>query len=157
MHSKILLSLIALAVSAQTALAAQPPNLSGTWLVQSERSEFGSIPAPAIHKDVIEHRDSSVRITRTILGQGGETTTTLVFVVDGRVHSNRAGSNELTSVLTWDGPVLVIRSTVMTAQGAVTITDRVTVSPDRNTMTLTRLFSLGGQDAMQKLVFARQE
>ncbi len=157
MHSTTLVSLIALAVSTQSVLAAQPPNLSGTWLVQPERSEFGAIPAPAIHKDVIEHRDSSVRITRTILGPGGETTTTLVFAVDGKPHSNRAGPNELTSVLEWEGPVLVIRSRVTTTQGEVTITDRVTLSRDRNTLTLTRLFSLGGQDAIQKFVFVRQE
>lgn len=149
--------LMVLCVAAPTTSYAQTtPNLSGTWALQVDKSDFGPMAVPTKRIDVIEHQEPKLTIKRTIVFPTGETTSTLVYAVDGKPYKNVAGGAEITSTLKWDGPVLVMTSTVASPQGEVGITDRYTLSGDGKTLTLVRTLSAQGQEATQTMVLVKQ-
>jgi hypothetical protein len=142
---------------ALTPLGAQKvPDLSGTWVMALDKSDFGPLPAPQSRTDVIEHKGSSITVKRTVVGPNGETTATIVYGIDGKPYTNHIGEIDATSVLRWDGPVLVVESTLNTPQGEVKAVDRFTLSADRKTLTQARTLTLGGQQATQTIVMVKQ-
>ncbi|HEV8599599.1 MAG TPA: hypothetical protein VGQ69_09590 [Gemmatimonadales bacterium] len=152
------LALAVLAGLASTAAYAQTvPNLSGTWVLQLDKSDFGMGPAPQSRTDVYDHQEPKLNIKRTVVSETtGETTSNLVYVVDGKPYKNMVGTNELTSTLNWEGQTLVMVSTVTTPQGEATITDRISLSADGKTMNQARTLSIGGQQISQTMVLAKQ-
>jgi hypothetical protein len=156
MRAAAALLAIAFAVPAVSA-AQQVPNLSGTWVLQADKSDFGMIPAPQSRTDVIEHLEPKLTIKRTVVTAGaGESVLNLVYAVDGKPHKNMAGPSELTSTLSWEGRTLVTVSTLETGQGQATITDRLTLSEDGKTLTQARTLSMQGQEAKQTMVMVKQ-
>lgn len=131
------------------------PNLSGTWVLQVDKSDFGGMPGPASRTDVIDHQEPRLTIKRTAAANGQETTTTLVYEINGHPFKNMVGASEVTSTLHWEGTTLVSVSTVQSPQGEVTITDRYALSEDGKTLTQSRTFAVGGQSVAQTLVLAR--
>ena len=141
---------------ALTPLGAQKvPDLSGTWVMALDKSDFGPLPAPQSRTDVIEHKGSSITVKRTVVGPNGETTATIVYGIDGKPYTNHIGEIDATSVLRWDGPVLVVESTLNTPQGEVKAVDRFTLSADGKTLTQARSLSLGDQQATQTIVMVK--
>lgn len=148
---------LCLLVFAPGAIAGQaPPNLTGTWVLQENQSDLGTIGAPVIRRDVIDHREPQLTVQRTVRGPGGETTGTFIYAADGKAYKNRAGPNEITSTLKWEGATLVVLSTLPTPEGTVTLTDRITLAPDGKTLTLQRVLGRDGLEAHQTMVFAKQ-
>ena len=156
MRAAAALLAIALALPAVSA-ARQVPNLTGTWVLQADKSDFGMMAAPQSRTDVIDHQEPKLTIKRTMVtAAAGESQVNLVYAVDGKPHKNMAGPSELTSTLSWEGRTLVTVSTVDTQQGQVTITDRLTVSEDGKTLTQQRTLSAQGQEAKQTMVLVKQ-
>lgn len=131
------------------------PNLSGTWTLQVAQSDFGQIPGPESRIDVIDHQEPRLTIKRTTIAQGTTTVADMSYAVDGQPHRNMAGATALSSVLSWEGEVLVMVSTADSPQGTLTITDRYTLSPDGRTLTQARTLSIQGQDLVQRLVLTK--
>lgn len=147
---------LATLLAVTTAVGQNVPNLSGTWIMQADKSDFGPIGGPSSRTDVIEHQEPRLTIKRTVVSAAGETASTLVYAVDGKPYKNTAGPSELTSTLKWDGQVLVMVTLTTLPQGEVTITDRYTLSADGKTLTQARTLSLGGQEAAQTIVLIKQ-
>ena len=148
---------VALAALPTAALAAQDtPDLSGRWVMQIDKSKFGSVPGPKARTDVIQHNGPSLTIARTQTTETGEMTSTMVYAVDGKPHKNKVGDNDVTSVLSWDGASLVIESTVATPEGEIKVTDRYSLLKDRKTLIQERVLSVPGQVSAQTIVLAKQ-
>ncbi|HTL05382.1 MAG TPA: hypothetical protein VL241_06510 [Gemmatimonadales bacterium] len=143
-------------LAAATATGQSVPNLSGTWVLQVDKSNFGEMPGPQSRTDVIEHAEPKLTIKRTVVSAAGETTSTLVYAVDGKPYKNMVGPSELTSTLKWDGQALVMVSTLTTPQGDVTITDKYTLSADGKTLNQARTLSAQGQEIAQTMVLTKQ-
>jgi len=150
-----LLALLAVAVPTKTT-AQSVPNLSGTWVLQVDKSDFGTMQALTSRTDLFDHQEPKLTITRKILSAGSETTSTLVYAVDGKPYKNMAGGSELTSTLKWDGQTLVMVTTVSNPQGEATVTDRYTLAADGMTLTQARTVVVQGQELKQTLVLAKQ-
>lgn len=148
--------LTALALTAAPLAAQTHPDLSGTWVLSIEKSQFSGLPAPQSRTDVIDHKDPALTIARTQVTPAGEVTTNLVFAADGQPHTNALGQGEMTSVLTWEGEELVMNSTLPTAQGDVTIVDRYRLSADGKTLTQHRKLLVPGQEFEQTLVLDKK-
>lgn len=150
-------ALAMVAVAAPEVAAAQgAANLSGTWALQGDKSNFGMMPAPQSITLVIDHQEPNLTVKRTVGSAAGEQTSTLVYVVDEKPHKNMAGPSEVTSTLKWEDQALVIVSTVEGPQGPVTITDRYTLTADGKTLNQARTLSAQGQEIAQSMVFAKQ-
>lgn len=143
-------------VATSTAGAQARPNLSGTWTLAADRSDFGPMPGPASRTDVIEHDGANLKVTRTQSAQGNEMTATMVYMIDGKPHLNTPGGQEVSSVLSWDGAVLVITSTIQTPQGEATLVDRYSLSADGKQLTQARTIGIAGQSFAQTMVLIRQ-
>jgi len=150
------ISLMLGAAVATPAGAQTTPNLSGTWVLQTDKSDFGPIPPPQSRTDVIVHQEPSLTIKRTVVTAAGESVLSLVYAVDGKPYKNLANGTELTSTLRWDGPTLEMVSILPNPQGDITITDRYTLSADGKTLTQDRTLVGQGDQATQKLLLTRQ-
>ena len=157
MRSRISLALLTLLAGAALPAAAQGvPNLSGTWVLQLDKSDFGGMGGQiASRTDVFDHQEPKLTIKRTVNSAAGENVSNLVYAVDGKPHKNMAGQSELSSVLSWDAKVLVMVSTVTTPNGEVTITDRYTLSDDGKTLTQARKITAQGQELNQTMVLVK--
>lgn len=132
--------------------AQKHPDFSGTYVLVPAKSDFGPMPAPSSRTDVIDHKDPSLVIKRTI----GDALVTLTLAADGKQYKNTTPQGELTSTLAWLGDQLVVTSTLDTQNGPASIVDTLTLSPDGKTLTQKRLIQIGGQDINQTMVLERK-
>ena len=150
---------LALVGSAATASAqnGSVPNLSGTWILQVDKSDFAGMQTPTSRTDVVDHQEPKLTIKRTVVANGQENTTNLVYVIDSKPYKNMVGPTEITSTLHWEGSTLVSVSLAPSTNGGeITITDRYEVSQDGKTLTQKRTFSIPGQELTQTLVLVKQ-
>jgi hypothetical protein len=149
--------LFGLSLLVAPALPAQaPPNLSGTWELQVDKSDFGALPGPSQRTDVIDHQEPRITVKRSGASAQGNFTADLLFVVDGKPHKNVVNGNELSTTLRWEGPVLVLVTVTQTDNGEATLTDRWSLSADGKTLTQARTIEVQGQTFDQTAVFAKQ-
>jgi len=148
----------AITLAALSPVAAQShPNLSGTWVMVPEKSNFGPMPPIPSRTDVIEHKEPSLTVKRTqMMPDNNEVVSTLVYGIDGKPYKNTTGPNEVTSTLKWDGAVLVIESDVNSPNGLVRVVDRYTLSADQKTLTQERALSAGGQEVNMTFVLVKK-
>jgi hypothetical protein len=152
-----LVMLTAMALAMPAGLVAQDkPNFSGTWVLQTDKSDYGMMPPPMSRTDIIDHQEPKITIKRTAATAEGENKLDLVYAVDGKPWKNQAGPQEVSSTLHWEGQELVVVSEVDTPQGLATLTDRWSLSADGKTLTQTRTISIQGQELKQTMVLAKQ-
>lgn len=133
------------------------PNLTGTWVMRADQSNFGVVQAPKNRTDVIDHQEPKLSIKRTVVTpEDQQNVTEMVCAIYGKPCTNSAGPMVLTSVLRWDGSTLVMATTAPTPQGEVTFTDRFTLSADGNTLTQARTLTVGAEQTTQTIVLAKQ-
>jgi hypothetical protein len=156
MLSRFAVAALLVALPFTASRAQSVPDLSGTWVMDASKSDFGPIPGPTSRTDVITHKEPSLTVKRTQAGQMGDVTSTLVYGTDGKPYKNKIGDNEVTSTLKWDGQALVIESTVSTPNGDATIVDRYTLSADQKILTQSRKLSVNGQELSQTIVLVKQ-
>lgn len=149
-------ALLAAVLAGPSVAAAQVPDLSGTWVLQAAKSDFGPMPAPTSRTDVFEHKEPSLKVKRTIENAQGATSADLVYAIDGKPWKNSTPNGEISSTLKWDGAVLVVESTVNTPQGEAVLVDRFSLSSDGKTLTQERRISIGGQELAQTMVFEKR-
>lgn len=133
------------------------PNLTGTWVMVADKSDFGPMPAPKARTDVVDHREPNFTIKRTVTGPDGTPAAVdLKYSVDGKSYTNTTPQGEIKSTLKWDGMVLVVASVVSTPNGDADVTDRFSLSDDGKTMTQLRTIAAQGQEFKQTIVMIKQ-
>ena len=151
--------ILALTLAARTPASAQSvPNLTGTWVMAADKSDFGPMPAPTSRTDVIDHREPAITIKRTILNSGAAAAASfeLKYAVDGKPYVNTTPQGDVTSTLKWASRVLVITSQVPTPGGPADVTDRLSLSEDGKTLTFDRTMAVQGQEFKQNVVLIKQ-
>lgn len=145
-----------MAVVVGSAEAQKRSDFSGTFVLAVDRSDFGAMPGPASRTDIIDHKNPSIVIKRTVAGPAGDATVTLTMAVDGKPHKNSTPQGELSSVLAWEGDVLVMTTNLESPNGPVTIVDRMSLSADGKTLTQKRAIAVGGQSMAQTMVLDKK-
>jgi hypothetical protein len=145
----------ALALLASPVLAADHPNMSGTWTIDASKSDFGATPVPSdlVLKITVEGQE--FRVVQTG-GGGGDFD--LHFNTAGREATNDLpNGTKMTSTHHWEGDTLVGEIKFVTGDGsAITFKDRIGYSPDGKVMTLQRAISGPTGDSQMKLVLNRK-
>jgi hypothetical protein len=144
-----------LTVAFAAAQAQDKPNLTGTWMMNPARSDFGHGPAPTFRLDRITHNEPTLKDTITQRNERGEVTYDMTYSTDGKECTNYPNGNEFKARAHWEGTELVIESQG-TLKRAVTLKDRYALSSDGKTLIIWRHASalLGSTD--QKIVFEKQ-
>jgi hypothetical protein len=153
MNRKTFLSALALgALLAANLPAADKPNFSGTWKLNSGKSDFGMAPAPDKMDRVIVHSDPTLKVTTTQSGAQGEATTDETLTTDGKDSINKVRGVDMKSVASWDGPKLVVKSKRDFNGMELSITQNWTLSADGKVLTLANNISTPQGDFEMKIV-----
>src|SRR5579863_7588203 len=102
---------ILVAALASIALAADKPNFSGDWKLNSAKSNMGPVPPPTSYVRKVTHAEPSITIEDTQTGTAlGDQHDTRTYTTDGKEIAYQANGADVKSVLTWDGDALQINS-----------------------------------------------
>ena len=86
--------------------AADKPDFSGSWKLNSSRSDFGPMPPPDKWDMVVEHKDPSLKVKTTMANaQMGERNDEAEYATDG---TERQWTT--TAVVTWEGALIVFKT-----------------------------------------------
>lgn len=145
---------------------AEPFNLSGTWILDRSKSDFGALSdSPLVQAEVtltIEHAAPELKIKRKETRDGREQLTELAYYTDGRGEMNPStlGRVGVKTSTKWDGGKIVSTSklTRRDASGKTSTletTDRWQLSKDGRTLTQVTAISYGGGKQTVKQVYRK--
>jgi hypothetical protein len=126
-------------------------NLSGSWMLNLAKSQYGQFPAPEVMMRQIQHQDPALSMSTYQKGAQGEVTTELKYTTDGKPAVN--GENQ--GAAHWDNDKLVIE-TSRDYQGAkLTQREEWTLSADGKTLTIATHVKLPNGEFDVKQVFEK--
>lgn len=133
------------------------PNFSGTWKLNTSKSDFGPLPGPDTRTDVIEHTDPLLKDTVSATGPQGPQNFVLNLTTDGKEATNSFGPNPAKSTLNWDGNHLLVNTNLKFNDQDVAIKSVWNLSADGKTLTQDIHFISPMGEADQKLIYEKQE
>lgn len=146
-----------LALFAFSLAAFSAPDFSGFWKANVGKSNFGAMPSPEKYTRVIDHKEPTVKIEESQASERGEWTATINLKTDGTETSSEIRGNALKSVSRWDGDVLNIKSKVDFNGNVIELNDRLSLSADKQTLTLDRKIDTPNGVLEQSIVFERKD
>jgi hypothetical protein len=136
---------------------AATPDLSGTWKLNSTKSEFGQFPAPGSMTQKITSADGKITVDMKMTGEQGEFAMNSTYTTDGKESTNTGfGGGETKSTAKWDADALVIDTKGSFGDNAFTMKDKWSLSADGKVLTVARHFSSGMGEMDQRMVFDKQ-
>ena len=145
-----------LAVAFGLLQAQAKPNFSGTWKLNTGKSDFGAMPAPDTRADKITHEDPDLKDSFTQSGQMGEVTAEMKYSTDGKETTNSVRGNQIKSTAKWEGDELAIAGKTSFNGADVTLNDRWSLSADGKTLTIQRHVNSPMGETDQKIVLEKQ-
>jgi hypothetical protein len=142
----------ALVVAALLAMPlAAAPNLSGSWMLNLAKSQYGQFPAPEVMVRQIQHKDPSLSMSTYQKGAQGEVTTELKYTTDGKpaVNGENKGSAH------WDNDKLVIETSREYQGTKLSQREEWTLSADGKTLTIATHVKLPNGEFDVKQVFEK--
>jgi hypothetical protein len=137
--------------------AAGQPNLSGTWVLDVPKSDFGQMPAPDSRTDTIDDKEPSIKVAVDQNGQMGEMNFTMDLVTDGTTVSKwTVFGNEARSTAHWDGSTLLVKTDTKFQDNPVSFQSKYTLSPDGKTLNVQSHISGPMGEGDTKLVFNKR-
>jgi hypothetical protein len=149
-------ALILLVSMAITLTAIGAPNLTGTWKLNLDRSDFGPLPPPYSIEERIEHKEPSLVVDWKYSGAEGALSGTSTYKTDGSKSTNLFGDIEIVSTAAWEGDSLKIESVGMMGGMEIEFQDTWKLSGDGQTITIDRFMTSAMGDANQTLVFEKE-
>jgi hypothetical protein len=135
------------------------PDLSGTWRLNPDKSDYGDLQGPETRIDVIEQHDGQIRESVTAEGRHRKQRYTLLFTTDGTPATLPEGTRMGTVLLrkvsaVWQDTTLIVTQK-LEFQGAPLVTiSRYTLSADATTLTMALGFA-GDPETAATFVFDR--
>jgi hypothetical protein len=154
----VLTPVVALGQAQRTPGDLPKTDFSGRWRMVKELSEFHGFTMPDIVVRVIDDHDPAMNV-HTIQTTGEKTTTSdITYFTDGSVNKNVVNGRDAESKCYWDGPVLVVRTTMKNAKGDnQLISDRWELSEDKQTLTISSHVETDKGGVDMKMVCAREK
>src|SRR5258706_532224 len=97
--TKVVLLFAVLALVSLALVADDKPDLSGTWKLDSAKSDFGAFPGPDSQANVIDHKDPKIKIKTTSKGgPRGDADYESTYTTDGKESTNQQGPREIKTI-----------------------------------------------------------
>ena len=147
-----------------TSLAQAKANMSGTWVLDRSRSNFGRFSKEAANAKItmkILHKEPTLKMTRSGTLNGESRSQNLTFYTDGRGETNPGliDNSQARSKTTWEGTKLVTHSWSSLSVGGESVQletlERRELSSDGKTLTVSVTASSPRGIDNLKLVFTR--
>jgi hypothetical protein len=149
------LLLIVIACVAGTAAAANSPNFTGEWKLDTDKSDYATIPTPDKLIRKITHEGTALSyVDQQTGGYGGDQTSTRTVTIDGQMHTIQAKGAEAENTASWEGTALVSDTKVKAA--GMTFNDKWVLSDDGKVLTSTVEITSPRGDIELIMVFNRQ-
>ncbi len=134
------------------------PNFSGRWRMMKEQSSFGTFRMPDIVVRTVDDHPPALNV-HTVQTAGEKTTTAdITYFTDGSITRNVINGRDAESKTYWDGPVLVVRTSMKNSKGeSELIVDRWELSEDKQTLTMTSHVDTDKGEADMRMVCAREK
>lgn len=138
--------------------AAAKPSLSGKWVLNLAKSDYGIMQAQAPQKleRTVVHEGQNLKFTTHQVGARGEITTEMSYTTDGKPCVNTTPRGEVTGTAKWDGNDLVITSKREINGAQITQVERWTLSDGGKTLTIVNKISMPAGDSEIRLVLEKQ-
>ena len=130
---------------------AAAPNLSGNWILNLAKSQYGQFPAPEIMMRQIQHKDPALSMSTYQKGAQGEVTTDLKYSTDGKPVVN--GANQ--GAAHWEGDKLVIETSRDYQGTKLSQREEWTLSVDGKTLNIATHVKLPNGEFDVKQVFEK--
>ena len=130
---------------------AAAPNLSGNWILNLAKSQYGQFPAPEVMVRQIQHQDPALSMSTYQKGAQGEVTTELKYSTDGKPSVN--GENKGSAH--WENDKLVIDAGRDYQGTQLTQREEWTLSADGKTLTIATRVKLPNGEFDVKQVFEK--
>jgi hypothetical protein len=133
-------------------------DFSGRWRMVKDKSDFGHAQMPDIVVRVIEQHGVAMNV-HTVQTTGTKTSIAdVTYLTDGSESKNVINGHDALSKTFWDGPALMIRTTLNLSNGdEELVEDRWELSDDRQTLTITSHVSTPKGGTHLKLVCVREQ
>jgi hypothetical protein len=139
-----------------TVAALAAPNFSGTWKLNTAKSEFGQLPPPEKFLRTITHHDPSMKYKTEQAGPQGEFTTEVTCTTDGKECTNQYPQGAAKSTMKWEGDTLVVDSKRTIQDNELTFKEKWSLSGDGKTITINFHVSGGFGEFDLKYVLEKQ-
>ena len=156
----MVISLLCLAFAGSRAAAqGTHPDFSGIWVLDASKTvSDGQLGVPTSATYTIRaHGDSIISDRVAEVPEAGTMKSHLVWGTDGKTWKNTVSVNgtdtEVSSVLTWQGDMLVIKTTLTVQEMAVDQLDQWTMTSDGKTLSMHRSISAMGQEVGSSTMF----
>jgi hypothetical protein len=123
-----------------------------------DQSDFHGFQVPDIVVRLVDNHDPAMNV-HTVQTVGQKTTTNdVTYFTDGSVTKNVLNGRDAESKAYWDGPALVIRTSMKNSKGEdELISDRWELSDDKQILTITSHVETEKGSVDMKMVCARQK
>lgn len=156
MHRRLWTLALAAALTCPAAFSADKPNLTGTWLLNVKKSEFGPSPGPDKFERKIVHNDPELKMTTTQNFMSQERVDNVVYILDGAEHNVKMGPAEAKITATWKGKDLEVKSVRNLQGNEVVAVETWTLAEDGKTLSTVSNIKIGDKELNLKFFFEKQ-
>ena len=136
--------------------SADPPDFSGTWVMNVHGSELAGERPPMSKVQRVELKGTELVVTIDEIDDRGTVHGVARYATDGQDCVNDVLGNSMTSSIGWEGDVLIMRTWGKFGNADIMLIDRWSLSPDGKTLTIARQFRGHGRVVDQRLMFNRK-
>ena len=157
MTRKLWLLAIAATLTFGAAFAADKPNFTGSWKLNSAKSDFGPMPqGPEKFERKVDHKDPDMKVNTVQSMQGNERTSDVAYAIDGKEHDVTMGPTTAKVTATWKDSVLEVVAKREIQGNAITSTEKWSLSPDGKVLTVDSNISAPQGEFAMKFVMDKQ-
>lgn len=154
-------AMAAVVMAVAPAMAQNKPDFSGTWNLDSAKSDFGQVPGPSSETIVIAQKNTNLSETVNFADEQGSHNYTLDLTLDGPEVAYTPDKAPQLGMVTlqkvkaaWQGTSVVVNETLKYEEDAdVSGTNTYSLSADGNMLTMDMNFSTPMGNMTRKMVF----
>ena len=147
---RLIILLIVAILAAAVGMAQPDRDFSGTWKLNSTKSNLGDTTVTAHPSFRAEQSPSSLTVFASAQEDGPSTIS--AYPLDGRSEKSKAADGILSTVTKWEGSALLV-NTIVSGRSNYTVMERWKRSPDGNTLTIRRTIVRNSGESESTLVY----
>ncbi len=147
---------LSLAGYAGRAMAAEKPDLSGTWTIDLAKSDYGMMPPPTKVEAKITHKEPEVTMNILQVTARGERTSEFKFATDGKEVETQVMGRPGKVKAKWEGSALVVTTKAEFQGNEILQVEKWTLGEGGKTLTAEATMNSPMGENKTKRIFVKQ-